>query len=76
MAEGLMAVRQQPVQFVGIVVNHFHFHLRTAAKIEGANETVATQLADVYVAPAIVAIGGMTLMPTMSCIVKFIKPSY
>jgi hypothetical protein len=30
MAEQLMAVRQQPVHFAGIVVNHFHFHMAYA----------------------------------------------
>jgi hypothetical protein len=27
MVEQMIAVRKQPVQFVGIVVNHFHFRL-------------------------------------------------
>jgi hypothetical protein len=31
MAEQLMAVRHQPVYFVGIVVNDFHFHSRPIA---------------------------------------------
>jgi hypothetical protein len=35
MAEQLMSVREQPVQFVGIVVNHFHFYFYFKPSVPG-----------------------------------------
>jgi hypothetical protein len=51
-------------------------HLRTIAEIEEAIDIVATQLADFYVIPSIVTIGGPTLTRTHNGNVKYKKSSH
>jgi hypothetical protein len=50
--------------------------MRTVVEIEAAIDTVATMLADFYVAPPIVTIGGQIPSRTYTCNVKYTRISF